>query len=392
MTDTATPRFGIARPKADRSDTADVPRDVRAVADAVEAQAARFGHGTFASRPAFGNQGSFFMATDMSPQTLFYDNGTGWITVGTVASGSVGSTQLADGAVITVKLADSSVTSVKIADGTIVAGDIADGTLTAAKFAAALKPSGGAGAATEALRALGTGAGLAAPGTHAPQHAAGGADPLAITLAMLDPAVTALLPQPGDMKIVAYDVQVGVNEPAGWLLSDGRSRLRTDDPNLFNKVGTTHGSVDGTHYNLPDMRGRTPVGKGTGPGLTARNVGQTFGEEGHVLSVGEMPSHNHGGATGGGSTGIESNDHTHAFSGSAGTFAGNGGSPTVGWPTWGTAGAGVQAANANFSGNTGGRSAVHTHSVPALAIGAQGGGAAHNVVQPSTVLAFLVKT
>lgn len=56
--------------------------------------------------------------------------------------------------------------------------DIVDGAITSAKINAALKPSGGAAAATEALRALGTAAGTAAAGTHAAQHKTGGADPL----------------------------------------------------------------------------------------------------------------------------------------------------------------------------------------------------------------------
>jgi len=33
--------------------------------------------------------------------------------------------------------------------------------------------------------------------------------------------------------------------------------------NLFTAIGTAYGSVDGTHFNVPDSRGRVLVGKGS---------------------------------------------------------------------------------------------------------------------------------
>jgi len=49
--------------------------------------------------------------------------------------------------------------------------------------------------------------------------------------------------------------------PAGWLLQDGSSLLRTDYPTLFAVIGTTYGAADGTHFSLPDMNGRMSLGK-----------------------------------------------------------------------------------------------------------------------------------
>lgn len=43
------------------------------------------------------------------------------------------------------------------------------------------------------------------------------------------------------------------------------------------------------------LAGRTIVGAGAGAGLSARKVGEVGGEEAHVLTVAEMPSHAHGG-------------------------------------------------------------------------------------------------
>ena len=99
----------------------------------------------------------------------------------------------------------------------------------------------------------------------------------------------------------------GASAPSGWLLCDGASYLRTTYPALYTAIGTTFGSADGTHFNVPDMRGRLPIGTGTGTGgglsgtglptggtaLTARSLGAWLGEETHTLITTEMPSHVH---------------------------------------------------------------------------------------------------
>ena len=51
--------------------------------------------------------------------------------------------------------------------------------------------------------------------------------------------------------------------PAGWLLCNGASVLRATYPELFAVIGTTYGSVDGTHFTLPDLRDKHPAGIGT---------------------------------------------------------------------------------------------------------------------------------
>ena len=43
--------------------------------------------------------------------------------------------------------------------------------------------------------------------------------------------------------------------PFGTLLCDGTSYLRTTYPALFTQIGVTWGSVDSTHFNVPDLRG-----------------------------------------------------------------------------------------------------------------------------------------
>jgi microcystin-dependent protein len=57
----------------------------------------------------------------------------------------------------------------------------------------------------------------------------------------------------------------GTSLPTGWLLCDGSSVLRAGTyAALFSAIGTTWGSVDGTHFNVPNLLGRTTIGSGTG--------------------------------------------------------------------------------------------------------------------------------
>lgn len=168
MSDVST-RFGITEPSADRADSADVPRDIRAVVAALESLGAQYKQGAIGTRPVStpgspGKAGRFFMQTDVTPHVLHYDFGTGWDPVGMMADGSVETAMIQDGAVITVKLADGAVVAAKIADGTITAVKIADNTITATKLVDALVPSRGAGGGAEALRAIGTAAGQVVAG------------------------------------------------------------------------------------------------------------------------------------------------------------------------------------------------------------------------------------
>ena len=82
--------------------------------------------------------------------------------------------------------------------------------------------------------------------------------------------------------------------PSGWLLCDGSAVSRSTYAALFALIGTSYGVGNGsTTFNLPDLRGRAPIGAGQGNGLTNRALAATGGEETHLLSTAEMPAHAH---------------------------------------------------------------------------------------------------
>lgn len=96
-----------------------------------------------------------------------------------------------------------------------------------------------------------------------------------------------------------------------YILCNGQAVSRTDFAGLFFALGTGWGAGNGsTTFNVPDLRGRTVIGSGTGVGLTARTVAQIMGEEKHRLTIQEIPGHSHNidrlqsaGAAGAGGTG-----------------------------------------------------------------------------------------
>jgi len=93
----------------------------------------------------------------------------------------------------------------------------------------------------------------------------------------------------GDLVQIA-----GASVPTGWLLCDGSAVSRTIYAALFAAIGTTYGAGDGVStFNLPDLRGRVPIGAGTGSGLSARTRGQQIGTETHPLTEAELPAHTH---------------------------------------------------------------------------------------------------
>lgn len=99
------------------------------------------------------------------------------------------------------------------------------------------------------------------------------------------------VPPLGTITMYAAATAPNVN----WLICDGSAVSRTTYATLFVVVSTTWGVGNGTTtFNIPDLRGRAPIGVGTGASLTARALATNYGEENHVLTTAELASHTHG--------------------------------------------------------------------------------------------------
>lgn len=122
-------------------------------------------------------------------------------------------------------------------------------------------------------------------------------------------------------SIIAYG---GSTAPSGWLVCDGSAISRATYADLFSVLGVTFGAGNGTTtFNIPDLRGRFPLGKATS------GTGSTLGGTGGLIDHTHTgPSHQHAvtGVTvgapstttavqsGAGST-VASSTHVHALTG-----------------------------------------------------------------------------
>lgn len=81
--------------------------------------------------------------------------------------------------------------------------------------------------------------------------------------------------------------------PENWLICDGSEVSRTTYEELFNVIGTSYGSGDGsTTFNLPNKRGIVSVGINSSDD-NFNELGKHGGEKTHTLVHSEMPAHAH---------------------------------------------------------------------------------------------------
>jgi microcystin-dependent protein len=81
--------------------------------------------------------------------------------------------------------------------------------------------------------------------------------------------------------------------PRGYAFCEGQLLPIAQNTALFSLLGTTYGGDGRTTFGLPDLRGRFPIHRGNGPGLTPRQLGQSGGSQTHTLTEAEIPNHSH---------------------------------------------------------------------------------------------------
>ena len=81
--------------------------------------------------------------------------------------------------------------------------------------------------------------------------------------------------------------------PRSWAYCDGQLLPINQNQALFSILGTTFGGDGRTTFGLPDLRGRTAIHAGNGPGLSDRRLGAKGGAESVTLTVNNLPSHKH---------------------------------------------------------------------------------------------------
>jgi microcystin-dependent protein/adenosine/AMP kinase len=157
----------------------------------------------------------------------------------------------------------------------------------------------------------------------------------------------------------------GATAPTGYLLSFGQSLVRSGTyADLFSAIGTTYGAVDATHFNVPDLRGRVAAGQDDMGGTSADRLtllfdgdvlGQAGGSQSHTLTTAQLAAHTHG----------------------AGTYEIQ---------------TGGDAAQASDNGAVFRDGPLQNSTAVSGDSGSTGSGTAHNNVQPTIILNYIIKT
>jgi microcystin-dependent protein len=92
----------------------------------------------------------------------------------------------------------------------------------------------------------------------------------------------------GEIRIFPYNFA-----PSGWQFCAGQTLSISQNTALFSLLGTTYGGNGTSTFQLPDLRGRVPLGQGSGPGLQSYVIGEFAGVESVTLSGVQMPTHSH---------------------------------------------------------------------------------------------------
>lgn len=198
----------------------------------------------------------------------------------------------------------------------------------------------------------------------------------------------------------------GATAPTGWLLCDGSEVAIASNTALYN-VLTTNGTVfpygantngsggaGTTHFRVPDLKGRIPVGRDAGQ-TEFDALGETGGAKTHTLTTDEMPSHSHGASTN--TTGSHTHtidgvgDHYHTVPTRTTTNSSHThivGNRAASTPNPNNANDFVYSDNGGAHSHTMQAAGDHSHSVT---VNSTGGDSAHNNLQPYITLNYIIK-
>ena len=202
--------------------------------------------------------------------------------------------------------------------------------------------------------------------------------------------LTALLVPSGSVFAFA-----GSSAPTGFLVCDGSSLLRSSYAALFSAIGTTYGAADGTHFNLPNIQGRTIFGKEASAtrltsgvsGVDGATLGATGGSQSLTGHTHTGPSHSHTGPSHTHTTPA----HSHDFAFSTDALASTG-SSIIGLAAGGDFSPGIIDTTAvDGSGTTGAGGTGTTGASGTGATGSTGNGSSENI-PPAIVLNYIIKT
>jgi microcystin-dependent protein len=170
----------------------------------------------------------------------------------------------------------------------------------------------------------------------------------------------------------------GTSAPTGWLLCYGQAVSRATYADLFTAISTTYGTGDGsTTFNLPDLRGRVVAGQddmggssanrltNASGGLDGDTLGATGGAETHTLTTAELAVHSHANS-------LSDPGHSHGTVAYSGVTVGSGGAR-------------------NHYETSGGSTAAATTGI-SISNANAGSGSAHNNVQPTIILNYIIRT
>lgn len=175
--------------------------------------------------------------------------------------------------------------------------------------------------------------------------------------------------------------------PTGFVLCDASSYLRASFAALFAAIGTTYGSADGSHFNVPDLRGTLPFGKDNMGGSAANRV--------------TVAGHNFDGTVLGGAGGSQNQTLTQAqLPAAKPTFTGTGltGTGTINGSQYAQAGTSSAVTRIGFSNPLYINASALNPSIgpgsfiPVGAVGNLGSGASHPTVMGALIVSYIIKT